>query len=358
MRRTLTPCAALLALALLGAPALAAAQTVTLKLGTLAPDGSTWHVLLKEMGERWSEVSGGRVKLKVYAGGVAGDEGDMVRKMRVGQLNAAALSVLGLRDIDSSPQAIATPGLIESEEEWNHVFSRAGALWDKRFADKGFVPLIWGDTGTIYMFFKNDVRSPAQMKGVRVYAWSGDPAALEAWKVVGFQPVVLSITDLLPSLTTGMIDGFASIPMMAFAARWYERAPFMLDAPWGHMPGATVVKKDVWDKIPADLQPKLLEIAREYGAKVNADAQRQQAEAVAQMKKAGLQVVTLAPADLQAWREMQQRTWKLVRGCEVGAPASECRGGATSAEAFDEVKRARDEFRAGRPGGAARKASP
>jgi TRAP-type C4-dicarboxylate transport system substrate-binding protein len=310
------------------------AAQVTFKLGTLAPEGSTWHKLLQEMGEKWSSASAGKVKLKIYAGGVAGSEGDMVRKLRVGQLNAAALSVVGLHDIESSPQALAAPGLIADEEEWTRVFAEVAPRWEKRFLDKGFVTLAWGDTGWVYLFTRKELKSPAQMKGLKVFAWAGDPASVEAWRAAGFQPVVLSSTDILPSLSTGMIDGFANTPILAFTARLYEQAKFMHAARWGRLPAGTIVTTEAWEKVPKDLQPKLLAIAREVGAKVNAEVGRLQREAIDEMKRNGLKEVPLVDADRAAWQRLQEQCWPVVRG------------GVTSAEAFDEVKAVRDRYRA------------
>ena len=309
------------------------AQTVTIKLGTLAPEGSTWHTLLKEMGQRWSEASGGKVKLKIYPGGVAGSEGDMVRKMRVGQLNAGALTVVGLSDIEPAPQAIASPGLISSQEEWDFVFPRVAPTWEKRFLDKGFVPLMWGDTGWVHLFLKKEISSVRQLKGLKVFAWAGDPSAVKAWEAAGFHPVVISSTDILPSLSTGMIEGFSATPVAAFTTRCYESAKFMPDQSWGHMPGGTVVTKQVWDQIPSAIQTKLLAIAREVGTRVNAESKRMSDDAMAQMVKNGLKVISLNPAERKAWTEMVERTWSIVRG------------GMVRAEDFDAVKKVRDEFR-------------
>jgi len=317
----------------------AQAQKVTIKLGTMAPDGSAWHQLLKQMAEEWSTASGGKVKLKIYPGGVAGNEGDMVRKMRVGQLQAAALSVVGLHDIEGAPQAVATPGLVTGQEEWDYVFPKMTQKWEPLFEAKGFVPIMWGDTGWVYMFFKKEKKSVAEMKGTKGFAWSGDPASATAWEAAGFVPVVVSSTDMLTSLSTGMIEGFGTSPIMAFTARWYEQAPFVPDASWGHLPGGTVVLKETWEKIPADVRPKLLEIARKYGEKVNIEVNKMQADAIEQMKKNGLKLIPLSDADKKAWQEMAEKTWPVVRGQVV------------SAEAFDEVKRVRDEYRAQKAAG-------
>lgn len=326
------PLALLLGL-LLAAPA-ALAQTVTIKLGTMAPEGSTWHALLKEMGQRWSDASGGRVKLKIFAGGVAGSEGDMVRKMRVGQLNAGALTVVGLHDIEAAPQAIASPGLITSQEEWDYVFAKVAPTWEQRFIDKGFVPLMWGDTGWVHLFLKREVATVKALKGTKVFAWAGDPSAVKAWEAAGFHPVVISATDILPSLTTGMIEGFGSTPVAAFTTRGYEAAKVMTELAWGHLPGGTVVARATWDKVPADLRPRLLAIAREIGARVNAEAKRMGEDSVVQMQKNGLKVLRFSDAERKAWFEMAERTWPVIRG------------GVVQAADFDAVKKVRDEYRA------------
>jgi TRAP-type C4-dicarboxylate transport system substrate-binding protein len=310
------------------------AKKVTIKLGTMAPDGSTWHNLLKQMGEEWSKASNGEVKLKIYPGGVAGNEGDMARKLRVGQLQAAALSVVGLHDIETSPQAIATPGLILDDAEWDHVFAKMKPLWQPRFEAKGFVPIMWGDTGWVYLFVKKPVTKASDLPGTKVFAWAGDPESVKAWQAAGYQPVVISSTDILPSLTTGMIEGFATTPIMAFTARWYEQTTHMIAASWGHLPGATVILKDTWEKIPEELRPKLLAIAADYGEKVNKEVQRMQAESIAEMKKKGLTVVEFSPGEKAAFVKMAEKTWPLVRG------------GICTAEAFDEVKSIRDAYRA------------
>jgi TRAP-type transport system periplasmic protein len=324
---------ALVALAALLMPAFAQAQTVTIKLGTMAPDGSAWHNLLKGMGEKWSALSGGKVKLKIYAGGVAGNEGDMVRKLRVGQLNAAALSVVGLHDIETSAQCLAAPCLVESQAEQDWVVEKMAPAINARFLEKGFQVLTWGDTGTVHIYLNKDVKTLADIKGVKMFAWAGDPFAVKSLELAGFQPVVISSTDIPSSLQTGMIQAFATADIMAFTARWFENAKSMVVPTWGHLPGATIVNKDAWEKIPADLRPQLLAAAMEVGVKVNAEVVKMNADALEQMKKAGLKMVDLPPAEMPAWYQMGEKMWPAVRG------------GVCTAQHFDEIIKVRDDFR-------------
>ena len=334
MRRTfLAALVAVLALASFPARSLAA-DTVTVKLGTLAPDGSPWHLLLKEMAEKWSAESGGKVKLKIFPGGIQGNEGDMIRKMRVGQLQAGSVTIIGLRDIDSAPQALGAPGLITTDEELAYVYEKLAPTWEKAFEAKGFKVLSWGDTGWAYVFSKREARTPKEMAGLKIFAWNGDPGATEAWKEVGFQPVVISSTDILPSLSTGMIEGFSTTPIMAMTARWYEQAKFMPDARWGRLAGATIITKEAWDKIPAELQPKLLAIAHTIGAKINTEVTKMGADSINVMKKNGLKVLELTDAERAEWQKAAEKTWAVI-GTKVVTPAQ-----------FDAVKKARDEYRA------------
>jgi TRAP-type C4-dicarboxylate transport system substrate-binding protein len=310
------------------------AQTITIKLGTLVPEGSSWCNLLKEMAERWSQATNGQVKLKIYAGGVAGNEGDMLRKVNIGQLQAAALSVVGLKDIDTAPQAIASPGLIADDKEWAYVFGKMIPTWDRQIESKGFVVLLWSDTGWVHLFLKKPIHSPSEMRGTKVFAWTGDEAQVKAWRMVGLTPIVLSVTDMIPSLSTGMIDAFASTPIIALAARWFEQAPYMTEATWCHLPGATVVAKSVWEKISPPARATLKAIAGEYAEKVNVEVTKMQADALVAMQKAGLTVLHFDQAGMAEWQALGEKAWPTIRG------------GVVTTAAFDDVKRARDEYRA------------
>jgi TRAP-type C4-dicarboxylate transport system substrate-binding protein len=324
----------LLAAALLAAasPALAQ-QPVQIKLGTLAPNGSTWHELLKEMAVRWGEASRDGVKLRIYAGGTQGNEGEMVRKMAVGQLQGAAVTTVGLHDIAAEPQALTVPLMFDSAAELQKALPILEPKLDVLLEAKGYVPLTWGAIGAIKLFCTKPFKTPAEAAGAKIFAWEGDPGSVKAWKAAGFNPVVLSSTDVITSLQTGMIECIPNVPLYVLTARLFEKAPYMIDVNWGWLVGATVVRKDAWEKIPADLRPKLLAIARELGKKVDVEVARLNSEAVTAMEKQGLKVVKV---DAAPWRVMAEKSWPVVRGEVVPAAF------------FDEVKALRDAQRAGK----------
>jgi TRAP-type C4-dicarboxylate transport system substrate-binding protein len=249
----------------------------------------------------------------------------------VGQLQAAAISNVGMHDIAQDPQAISVPGMIESEAEFNAVFPKVRGHLDQLLDKKGYVALQWSQIGFVRIFCTRAYHSPADMADAKMFAWDGDPASVEAWKAGGFRPVVLSSSDVVPSLQTGMINCMANVPLYLLTSRLFERAGHMIDVPWGYLIGATLVRKDVWEKVPADLRPKLLAIAQELGARVDAEVRKLNDDAVMAMKQQGLDVVAVDPAP---WRAAAEKAWPVVRGKVVPAAF------------FDEVLRARDAYRA------------
>jgi TRAP-type transport system periplasmic protein len=181
------------------------------------------------------------------------------------------------------------------------------------------------------LFCKAPYRTPTEMASAKIFAWEGDPRSVDAFRAVGFRPVVLSSTDLVPSLQTGMIDCVTNVPLYVLTTRMFEKANHMMDVPWGYIFGATIVKKETWEKIAPEVRAKLQAIAVELGQKVDAEVRRLGVDAVAAMKKQGLEVVTVDPVP---WRVAMEKSWPVVRGGVVPAPF------------FDEVKAVRDVCRA------------
>ena len=321
-----------IALAVLLAATSASAQTVRIKLGTLAPQGSTWHQLLQQMAADFSKASNGKVELKIYAGGTQGNEGEMIRKISIGQLQAASMTAIGLHEITPEPQAEDVPFMIDSYEEYDYVHEKVRAKLEDALAKKGYQVLQWGEVGFVYLFSTQPYRTPADFGKGKVFTWNGDPGAEAAWKAAGFHPVVLSSTDLIPSLTSGMINIIGEAPLYAYTTHIFDRANHMLNLHWGFLTGATVVRKDTWDRIPADVRTKLLAIAEEYGKKTREDVRKENADAIEQMKSRGLTVDE--PADVEAWQKAAAKAADVVRGKVVPAAI------------YDEVKKYRDEYRA------------
>jgi TRAP-type transport system periplasmic protein len=176
MKRTVAALMAVFTLSLIQVPAFAQ----TIKLGTLAPEGSPWHNILRDMAESWKTATGGTVQFRIYSGGVAGDEPDMVRKIRVGQLHAAALSGAGLSAIAPEIQALQMPMMLTSSEELDYVRDRLAPKLEAILEAKGFKVLNWGDAGWVQFFAQKPVVGPEDLKPMKLFVWAGETAYVEA----------------------------------------------------------------------------------------------------------------------------------------------------------------------------------
>jgi len=276
-----------------------AAQAAPLKLATLVPSGSIWDRALKDMSGEWGVATGGRVTLRIYPGGVAGDEGDVVRKMRIGQLHAAALTVTGLGEIDDAFSVFATPLMFESYEELEHVLDRVGPDLERRLEAKGFVLVHWGHGGWVHFFSKRPAATLTDVKGMKMFAWAGDDARVQLWRRSGFQPVALSSTDLLTGLQTGLIEAYPTPPLAALSLQWFRETPYMSEVGLAPLVGAVVVTKRAWEKISEEDRAKLMTVAKRYEKRLALEVPEQDSLAVDQMTERGLQIVTVT--DRAAW---------------------------------------------------------
>ena len=247
--------ASALIIAFAAAPRVGAAAPI--KLATLAPDGSAWHNTLKQMGNEWKRDTDGRVQLRIYPGGVVGDDPDMVRKMRIGQLHAASLTVTGLYDIDPAFNVLAIPLFYDSFEEFAYVRDKLTAKLAARLEAKGFVMLNWGHGGWVHLFSKRPLRSIADLKKAKIFTWAGDESMVEGWRSNGVTAVPLAATDILTGLQTGMIDTVPVTPLAALSLQWFRQTPYMLDTPIAPLIGATIVTQRKWNAITAGDQRAL-----------------------------------------------------------------------------------------------------
>jgi TRAP-type C4-dicarboxylate transport system substrate-binding protein len=313
----------------------AAQEAVKIRLGTLAPRGTTWHRALLEMGEKWRAGQGAGATFIVYTDGSQGSEADMVRRMRVGQLNAALLTVVGLNDIDDSTTALQKmPMIFRSWEELDYVREKLRPRLEKRFFDKGFVVLCWGDAGWVRFFSKTPVAAPADLRKLRLFAWSGDSAQIDIMKALGYQPVVLEVADILPGLQTGLVSAVPTTPFWALTMQLYPQANHMLEMNWAPLVGAVVVTRKTWETLSPAGQKALLEAGETSGAQLRAISRRENEEAVLAMKRRGLKVQPVTPEAEAEWRRTAEQLYPMIRGTLV------------SADLFDEVQRLLREQRA------------
>ncbi len=234
------------------------AQDFTIKFATLAPEGSTWITVMKEYDQAIRKESGGRLGFKIYAGGVAGDEKDVIRKIRLGQFQSAGITGVGIGEIAKPVRILDSPFLFKNHDEVDYVVNQYDAELSKEFENGGYVLLGWAEVGFVYVFTNTPVTKVEDMRSVKMWQWEGDPVAEATFKAFGINPIPLSITDVLTSLQTGLINGVYTSPLAGVSLQWYTASKYMLDYALSNAAGAVVIAKRDFDKMPPDLQGILL----------------------------------------------------------------------------------------------------
>lgn len=300
----------------LAGSALAAKDVI--KVATLAPQGSIWDTTLREMGATWAKESAGAVELRIYPGGVAGDEADVVRKMRIGQFQGAALTVTGLAEIEPAFRVFHIPMLIESWAEVNAVLTRLRPELERRLNEKGYVLLHWGHGGWVHLFSRLPIQSIDDLKKQKLFVWAGDDAQVQQWRKSGFQPVALQATDVTMGFQTKMIDVVPTTPIAALTLQWFRQTPNMTALGMAPLVGGLVVKKDAWEKIGVAEREKLTAAARAAEAKLDVEVPKQDASAIEEMKSRGLTVVAVGAEQAAVWRREAEAFARSAR--EEGVP--------------------------------------
>ncbi|MBM4397093.1 MAG: TRAP transporter substrate-binding protein DctP [Deltaproteobacteria bacterium] len=285
----LLPVPAFLALGL--AAASAAAEPVVLKISTVAPKDSPWMAAYTAMAKEVETATGGNVTFKFYPGMVSGDEKDMVRKMRGGQIQGAGLTGVGLQMIEPNTLVLQMPLMFQTYPQLDFVRDKLAGRFQEMVKAKGFVILGWSDIGYTYIFTQTPVSSLASFNGVKMWGWEDEPISKAFFETAGIAQVSLSLPDVLPGLQRGMINGVYNSPLGAIALQWDKYTRYVTKLAISIGIGATVVTKAEWDRIPADQQAKILEIAGKHHADLRKVIRAKNKEAIAQLKKQGIQLV-------------------------------------------------------------------
>lgn len=255
---------------------------------------------MKEYDQAVRKESGGRVGFRIYANGVQGDEKDVLRKIRLGQLHAAGITGVGIGEIAKNVRVLDAPFLFKTGEEADSVSNQFHELFEKSFEDGGFVILGWAEVGFVYAFTNAPVTTPAELKGVKMWMWEGDPIAEAMFNVLEVHPIPLSITNVMTSLQTKLIDGIYSPPFECIALQWFTRVKYMLDVPLADAQGAIVISKSKFDQLPKDIQDILLNNGKTYFAKLTRLSREDNAKAVETLKKNGIQITSVKDKKLLA----------------------------------------------------------
>ena len=283
----------------------------SLKFATLAPPGSTWMNLLEDWGKEVKERSGGRLVFKFYPGGVQGDEPDVIKKMRFGQLHGGAFSGYGIGQMYSPARVMEVPFMFDTQAEIDYVRDQFTPEFEQGFQDNGYRLLGWMEVGFVYFFSKQPITNFDELKQRRIWLWQGDALGEALFRASDLAPVPLSITDVFTSLSTGLIDTVYCTPLASIALQWFTKTDYMTSVPMTNAMGALVVSNRFFDKLPDDLQQLLIETGRSTGQRLIAATREDNDKSLEVLKEEGITfVMQPSEVDYQELTELRDRAAK------------------------------------------------
>ena len=239
----------------------AAKEVHTLKFATLMPTGTTWTNTFDNWVKEVEDKSNGRLKFKMYSGGVMGDEPDVLRKIRKGQLHGGLFSGYGIGRIHSPSRILELPFLFKSTDEVDYVREQLMPDIEVGFRDNGFELIGWPEVGQIHFFSKHKIQSIEDIKKSRIWLWQGDPLGEALFAAADIKPVPLSIIDVYPQLSAkhGSIDTVYMSTFGAIGLQWYSKVRYATHISVTNAIGAIAISSKFFNKLPEDLQALLKE---------------------------------------------------------------------------------------------------
>lgn len=314
------------------------AQTTTLRLATVAPDGSFWMREMRAGADEIAERTDGRVRIQYFPGGVMGNEQAVLRRIRIGQLQGGAFTGGALTQVYKNASLYALPFLFRSHAEVDHVRERFDAELERGLHDAGFVSFGLAEGGFARLLSARPVTRIADLDGQKVWVPEGDPVAYAAMEALGLAPTTLPLTDVLTGLQTGLIDIVASPPIGAIAFQWHTRVSYMTDTPLAYTWAQLIVDRRAFERIGEADRAVVAEVMRGVYERLDAQNRRDNVEATDAMVARGIELVSPDADELATWHEVGERVTRTVIG-----------RGTFDADLYRRVRETLDAFRAAHP---------
>ncbi|HAK45408.1 MAG TPA: hypothetical protein DCO79_05755 [Spirochaeta sp.] len=310
-------------------------NAATFKMASLLPEGTEWDNALKKMAGDWRTISGGRVKVKIYPGGIAGGEADVIRKMRIGQIDMAVLTAVGITAIVPDTFAMSMPFMFETEEELDFVVEEIAPIFDEAFLEKGFIMLTWSKSGWVNFFSKDRVVEPRDLMRVKLAGSVTQPELAEAFKGMGFNVIGVDLPDALMALQSGMVDACYTAPMLAASYQWFGIADNMLDLKIAPVLGGIVISERSWRKVPDKNKEEFIQAAVSMSEGFYKEAVRMEEKAIDVMLDNGLIINNQDSGTRDNWRDLLGEDFSGFVGD----------GALVSTDSFNKVSSMLEEFR-------------
>jgi TRAP-type C4-dicarboxylate transport system substrate-binding protein len=235
-----------------------AAETQYLRIATLAPRDSDLAKSFTKLDRGLRSATHNGWGVRLYPSGVAGDEIDVIRKMRVGQMDASVITSIGLSQIVREVDVLNAPGLINDYKQLEAVQNALTPEWDKSFDKAGFKLLAWGETGQYRWFSKDAITKPSDIKSMRPWVWPASHVQKELFHVIGATGIPLGVPEVYGALQTGMVDMVINTAVAMVSLQWHASLKHVSAKPLGGvLVGAMLMNGDKWKALPADAQEQI-----------------------------------------------------------------------------------------------------
>ncbi len=285
-----------------------------IKFATLAPQGSTWLDVIDDIVDELRDKSEGKLRIKVYAGGISGDEKDVLRKMRMGQLHCAGFTGVGLGEILNEVRVFDLPFFFKEYGEIDHIRNKLHSRFEEEFAKHGYILLGWTEVGFIHFFSNLKIDSLKTLRNSKMWVWEGDPIAKTLFDAIELKPVPLSVTDVMTSLQTGLIDSVYVSPLGAVALQWFSKIKYMLDLPVANAVGAILMTQKYFDNLSPEFQKILKESFRNHMGRLTKLSREDNKESIEVLKSRGVEIISLEKSAVKEFDLARKKACDAVSG--------------------------------------------
>lgn len=285
-----------------------AAEAAQLKIATVAPDGSFWMTEARKAGEEISERTHGRVTFRFYPGGTMGDDGAVLRKMRIGQLHGGVFIAGSFAHVVPDLQIYTLPLLFSTYEEVDAVRSQTDPTLIAGLSDNGYHAFGFIEGGFAYIYSTKKASTFSELEGSKAWLPESDPVGRVLVEEALLSPVPLGLADVLTGLQTGLVDVVSGPPVAAVALQWFTKVKYAIEYPVLYTYGCMAISDRAWSKLTADDQKLVDEVLGRMTRTLDARAREDNEGARRALEKQG--VVTLTPpADTERqWQELAKRS--------------------------------------------------
>ena len=312
-----------------------AEKSLIIKLATLAPEGSPWMKSINALNAEVMKKTENRVQFRIYPGGVLGDEKDVLRKMKIGQIQGAVLTSGGLSAIFKEVDVLQVPFLFNNYEEADSILNKMNSFFRKGFEENGYVLPGWSEAGFVYLMSTIPISSIADLKKGKVWIWEESPMSKAIFDEAGVKAIPLSIPDVLVGLQTGLVDVVYVPPTAAISLQWFTRVKYLTDVPLIYLAGGVVVKKDTFKGISPSDQNLIMEIFQHHLDQLKAVTRNENREAINVMTKQGVKIITPSKEQIDEFKKLSNKAMGHITGQSF------------SKKVFDEVTSSLENYRKG-----------